>query len=718
MGYAFLSLHLSITSTMNDTQRKLLFWDAPAKGAFFGVTLLLLFLYACFTAFCGCLVVNDRMFCFGMASILALALLLPPTVYILFLLGRAFFRAARITPHFGWRLLRAISVVGIIVGIGIIVLFYALPVELLLLNFLPEWAECSLQIAIIITAVIASVFIFRPIANPAKLAACLLCWRGCYLVFSTLLCTANPFADREPVDFRTSYWLGDSLLHVPFFYKCFHLGGGGSIWFTLVGFALLIAAYLLTAEMLARHIGCPLRGMFTRGIRVQLWTIAALYALSLSMALWETAGSRRAIEELEAHFLPLNGSQLGYLFYKGREADAEFWQKISDALKCYNDEHDTAQADNEYEFRSHPDTILPKELYEERRGRFFSCLEESRLEELMRKPLPPNQRDYGMDYLVGMPLLEISHIRELSKIERRRFYYALDSKDLDTAINSIDDIDTLCDYLCNDYYGISQLVWWGILSLRNEMLVRLMESGLPSDEWLKKQFGELQKWDDAMHENEKWLLYSEAVLHLDAWRCYAKAQLDMEVNLTLNGYPLRVLFPQAWWLAADNVKAYAKSMKVSSIAELPREAVGKYLVDAYAGDISYHFRRRLATLADLRIAQGLVMAELQKRRTGEYPDTIENLLTDPFSKQPLKYRKGLCQIKRHYCLPKEKDDTEEEDASENGGWRFEEREETVDAVQIWSIGENGKDDGGVTKTDLIETSRMVKDDIRRIIQIR
>ncbi len=706
---------------MNDTPRKLLFWNAPAKGAFFGVTLLLLFLYACFTAFFACMVINDRMCWLGAARLAALALLLPPTAYILFLLGRAFFRAARITPHFGWRLLKAICVVGVIVGIGIIVLMNLLSVEHMSLSNWPEWSECSFQMAIIITTVIATVFIFRPIANPAKLALCLFCWLGCYLVFSTLLCTANPFTDRAPQDFRTSYWLGDSLLHVPFFYSWFHLVGAGSLWFTLVGFALLIAAYLLTAEMLAQHIGCPMRSMFTRGIRVQLWTIAALYALSLFMALWETAGCRRAIAELERHFaLPLVGSQLDFLFYNGREADAEFWQKMSEALTCYQDKHDAAQADNEYEFCSYPDAVLPKELYEERRGRFFSSIEESRLDELLKKPLPPNKRDYGMDFLLGMPHPELSQIRELSEIERRRFYYALDSKDLNTAINSIDNIDNLCDYLCRDDNGISQLIWWRTLALRNEMLIRLMESGLPSDEWLKKQFGELQKWDDAMYERERWLLYSEAVFTLDALRCYARAQprKEMELNCTLNGYPLRVLFPQVWWLAANNVKAYAKSMKVSEIAELPREAVGKYLVDAFAGNLSYQFRRRLAALADLRIAQGLVMAELQKRRTGEYPDTIENLPMDPFSKQALKYSRGPCLIPRHYCLPKEKDDAEDEDASEKVEWRFEEREETVDAVQIWSVGENGKDDGGVTTTNSFHTWLKVKDDLRRIIRIQ
>ena len=152
---------------MNDTQRKILFWNTPAKGAFFGVTLLLLFLYACFTAFCACMVFDDRMFWFGTVRLVALVLLVPPTAYIIFLLGRSFFRAVRITPHFGWRLLKAICVVGVIVGIGIIVSFYALPVELLLLNYCPEWAECSFQMAIIFTAVIAIVFIFRPVANPA-----------------------------------------------------------------------------------------------------------------------------------------------------------------------------------------------------------------------------------------------------------------------------------------------------------------------------------------------------------------------------------------------------------------------------------------------------------------------------------------------------------------------------------------------------------------------
>ena len=97
---------------------------------------------------------------------------------------------------------------------------------------------------------------------------------------------------------------------------------------------------------------------------------------------------------------------------------------------------------------------------------------------------------------------------------------------------------------------------------------------------------------------------------------------------------------------------------------------------------------------------------------------MDAIPTDPFSGQPLKYRKGPCEVMRYYAkwVP---DVTEEEAKDLNepprGNWTLEYKTETVDVVQIWSIGPDGKDNSGLNNHS---SGEKPADDIRFIIPIK
>ena len=107
---------------------------------------------------------------------------------------------------------------------------------------------------------------------------------------------------------------------------------------------------------------------------------------------------------------------------------------------------------------------------------------------------------------------------------------------------------------------------------------------------------------------------------------------------------------------------------------------------------------------------------------GVYPDSPNDLPVDPFTNQPLKYRKGRCEVRRYYAkwVPYETEDGAEDiESPQKGQWTLEGKDETVDAVQIWSIGPDGIDDGGLDSVKREGSDVWQRaDDIRFLLPIR
>ena len=123
--------------------------------------------------------------------------------------------------------------------------------------------------------------------------------------------------------------------------------------------------------------------------------------------------------------------------------------------------------------------------------------------------------------------------------------------------------------------------------------------------------------------------------------------------------------------------------------------------------------------AAARALRGLIEAELHFRQTGEYPDTLENIPPDPFSGAPLKYAVGSCQVLNHVYREQKVDvelDPEfEEKLPPEPYFDFYTEETTIRAVQIWSVGPNGIDDGGLS--DWENSGLSDWDDIRFLLPI-
>ena len=173
---------------------------------------------------------------------------------------------------------------------------------------------------------------------------------------------------------------------------------------------------------------------------------------------------------------------------------------------------------------------------------------------------------------------------------------------------------------------------------------------------------------------------------------------------------------------AKSARDYARAMKATTFDQFPKKATGSVLVDMFCSSLNRGGEKKRHYIASCRVLRGLIAAELQKRRTGTYPDSLDVLPLDPFSSQPLKYRKGVCLVSC-YFFERWTDETESEiqdddDVEVSSHWERKTKQENVNAVQIWSVGLDGIDDGGLNFRKEDGSDEGKKDDIRFIIQIR
>ena len=172
--------------------------------------------------------------------------------------------------------------------------------------------------------------------------------------------------------------------------------------------------------------------------------------------------------------------------------------------------------------------------------------------------------------------------------------------------------------------------------------------------------------------------------------------------------------------AAEALKAY----KISDFADFPEKRGDNFMMYMLSDALRHAGTHKFpALVANLRIMRCLIDAELQKRRTGHYPDQLDTL-QDPFSKQPLKYKKGQIELRITKLIPR-KEDIEWWLSGDSFGndsikeppilqFKAEDESKTLEGIQVWSVGPDGIDNGGAPDK-LIDGSWKRNDDLRYFI---
>ena len=205
-------------------------------------------------------------------------------------------------------------------------------------------------------------------------------------------------------------------------------------------------------------------------------------------------------------------------------------------------------------------------------------------------------------------------------------------------------------------------------------------------------------------------MYTEAVFGQDS---FWGMETGKSPEATIAFAQLRWFYPQLWLQAARD--------KLHILQQYEREDFTHW--DAAPVPLAYIFSSMLlpalkpagnkfyALTAQARAMQALLRAEAYRREHGDFPETLPDLPTDPFTGKPMFYRYGRAEITEYALQSTEASAwTEEEIPREKYEWTTQPKQAKV--VQIWSVGPNGTDEDG--QADLLVSG---KDDLRAIIRL-
>jgi hypothetical protein len=307
-----------------------------------------------------------------------------------------------------------------------------------------------------------------------------------------------------------------------------------------------------------------------------------------------------------------------------------------------------------------------------------------------------------------MKIPEFGWLRSLARMEMWRLRFAVEDRDSVTALEAYSRLEKICGWLEDDGLAIAQLVACRLeADLQLEALAMLASSGLAPEEWLRMQAEKLMAAEEAQPDREKMVLYFEACFLLDALRVLGhggRVFPGEDANVACMN-DLKWFLPAAWWRVAQENAEFIHHFERGSFADLLEAGKSMYLGASQnklmendatpegTGGLVYNWALREWTQSWLsaekrlkrrlvvwRVARGLLTAELARRNTGDYPETLE-MPPEPFAEGNLQYFKGI--VARPVYFWRE---------DESGESYWEKRMTEAEGVEVGSVGAEGQED--------------------------
>ena len=461
---------------------------------------------------------------------------------------------------------------------------------------------------------------------------------------------------------------------------------GQDLLIICLGVILFIAGYLLSAKMYAAAAEIPFTKMFGLPVKIMLGIWAAVYLVSVGMAVAQHRAAERTVAEL-GDFLgyPLNADGLNALLRKTGWSDGIHGKdrQLEGHLK---------KSLQHYDLSKYPYLWVGNAmLLEADRKQWQTEIEqlqplktlELELVKLLKPGFVPVENGS-----VGTAGNYWPIFSRFCRFERWKIVFLLERNDLSGALEALHRTEYALEYFRRNPVNLHDLVW-NDAQCRLNALELLLADGRVPDRELKRWAADLDQREKEIPERERLSIYMHAVRTNDAFYRLAHGYHSLPL------YPLRWFYPPAWYYAELDRKLSLIRFRHNRYTELPSSdykfGIGRFYCNLPVQIMTRHSR---ALTANYRAMRALIGIELEKRRTGKYPDKLENPPTDPFTGKPMFYKKGKMPLIVKVWDPA------------LGRLISERREE--DGIAVWSVGWNRKNEQGQDQA----TVRKYADDVR------
>ena len=445
-------------------------------------------------------------------------------------------------------------------------------------------------------------------------------------------------------------------------------------------------------EACAEAAGRPLRTLFGRGAKAMCGVFLLTYAVTLGMAFAAHCKTERDVAELERFFgRPLTFDELTKLYLHDRKPDAGFWRRMAELSKNFP----------ECVYEPHTE-FSPAEFARCRKAlENFAPLRE--MEKMLSAVPPAADPDLRRGDLAGMKDPVFSALREFVRCEVWRVRFSIADRKAEPALAALKRMDLARECLAGNPIRLSLLVMAAVERKRLDALERLLSSGLLTDLQLRELHGQLTACRRELTKIHARSVYAEAVGAMELCDRFAHGITGQDRNDRQGLYSWRWVFPAGWYVFTRSRDILAQAYRAEGLSRLPykeERSTVHFLPRILLSGLEVSGRTLDSLSARYLAMETLIGVELEKRRTGKYPDVLKDPPRDIFG-ELLLYRKGKVPFIRLRWNAKKK--------------VREEETVMVDAVAVWSKGPNRKDDQGLNAHGM---GKGVLDDARALLLLK
>ena len=650
---------------MKNFLKKLFYWDHPAKGAFAGTTLLLVSLWLAPALYLLC----DGWWYWTPAQLFRgnwpLIFLLLPLLILLYwlILFVRFHRSEILRGKPQW------NSPGMLFSLAVLIPTLALA-PMVSSKFGYGYGFCLL--------LIIPVWIIPPASMPGQWKFWLvrgLCWTGAFWCTDHFLKCL-----RLTWNYEWFFSMGSSAIMV----RYGNYSPGKDLLIVYLGVILFIAGYLLSAKMYAAAAEIPFAKMFGLPVKIMLGIWAMVYLVSGGMAVAQHRAAERTAADLGEFFgYPLNASGVNTLLRKTGWSD---WIRGSDRKQESAWDH---YSNHPYLWSRNAEVELPEAVRKQWRAEIERFQPLKKLENELEKPLQPGFIP-AEDGSVGTASNYLFIFDKFCGFERWKILFLLEENNPAEALKVLRRMEKAIEYYRRDPVNMHTLNWFDAQCRLNAMELLLADGRVPDPE-LKRWSADLEQREKEIPERERLSIYLHAVKINDRFYRFAHGFYSLPL------YPLRWLYPPAWYYAARDRRLSLSRFRHNRYSELPidkNDPKTGFIRKYYNPPVFIMIRLSRTLTAKYRAMRALIEIELEKRRTGKYPDKLRNPPVDPFTGKPMFYKKGKMPL-----IVKVWDPALD---------RLVPERREADGIAVWSLGENRKNEQGQDQ----QTVRQYADDVR------